>query len=116
MSDLELGAAVRGLFQAMRETDRWRGQVVGQVQTLAQKHEPRAQFERWRDSQVGRRWKAAQHRRQQGQCALCGVAIRLKGSHIDHIQPLSVFPELATVPENLQLTCEGCNQRKGQSC
>lgn len=116
MGESELGSAVRGLFQAMRETDRWRRQTLEQAQTLAQKHEPRAQFERWRDSQVGRRWKAAQHQRQQGQCALCGAAIRLKGSHIDHIRPLSAFPELAIAPENLQLTCEVCNCQKGQSC
>jgi 5-methylcytosine-specific restriction endonuclease McrA len=56
-------------------------------------------------------------------CAICGKT-GLKGftktksemATIDHIKPVSVFPELWDVPSNFQVACYRCNQNKGCSC
>lgn len=56
-------------------------------------------------------------------CAICGKT-GLKGSSksrtdmatIDHIKPVSVFPELWNNPSNFQVACYRCNQNKGCSC
>lgn len=43
-------------------------------------------------------------------CALCGIENgRL---HIDHIKPMSRYPELAWDIKNLQVLCEACNLGK----
>lgn len=55
-------------------------------------------------------------------CAICGKT-GLKGftktksemATIDHIKPVSAFPELWNVPSNFQLACYRCNQNKGCS-
>lgn len=47
-------------------------------------------------------------------CELCGEG---KGTgavlHVDHIKPVSLFPELKFDPNNLQVLCEACNLGKG---
>ena len=32
--------------------------------------------------------------------------------HVDHIKPVSIYPELALIEENLQVLCRDCNQGK----
>lgn len=46
-------------------------------------------------------------------CALCG-AIPKEGISltIDHIKPVSKYPELAMIEDNLQVLCWPCNQKK----
>jgi 5-methylcytosine-specific restriction endonuclease McrA len=74
---------------------------------------PRAKFERWRDSCDGKQWKQTQFAKQNGRCAICCSGISLLGSHIDHRQPISQAPQLATDRNNLQITCAPCNLSKG---
>lgn len=55
-------------------------------------------------------------------CAICGKT-GLKGftktkseiATIDHIKPVSSFPELWNNPSNFQIACYRCNQKKGCS-
>ena len=52
-------------------------------------------------------------KRANGRCALCGVSIADGATlHVDHIKPISRFPELATDPNNLQALCAPCNLSK----
>lgn len=47
-------------------------------------------------------------------CAICKAEAK-HGSkmHVDHIKPMSRFPELALDMSNLQVLCSTCNIRKG---
>jgi len=105
--------AVLGLKFAQERTDQALAQVKAIAQPLRQKHNPRARFERWRDSVAGKHWKESQHISQHGRCNLCQGTIALNGSHLDHIKPLSRSPHLACEPRNRQILCTTCNQRKG---
>lgn len=78
-------------------------------------YDPREEFNRWRDSSEGKGWKSEQYRRQKGCCLLCSNSIEVKGAHIDHIKPISKFPELNLTLSNLQVTCAPCNLRKRDS-
>lgn len=80
---------------------------------IEQQYSPRAQFKRWRDSIEGKSWKRQQYAKQNGCCCKCKTKIKLKGSHIDHIEPLTQSPLRACDPNNLQILCAGCNARKG---
>lgn len=46
-------------------------------------------------------------------CLACG-ATREEGAqiHVDHIQPISIYPELALTESNLQVLCRPCNMGK----
>ena len=52
-------------------------------------------------------------KRDGGKCCLCGRGasdgVKL---HVDHIKPVSIYPELYYDPENLQTLCEECNLGK----
>jgi len=110
--DLDLSADIAHLLLAMNCTDQALKACQKISKPLAEKHTPRKRFERWRNSEDGKQWKMHQHQQQNGRCAVCRSKILLKGSHIDHIKPLSRSPELACEPSNLQILCAGCNQRK----
>lgn len=61
-------------------------------------------------------WRALRYkilRSQICQCACCGIT-RDHGRvlHVDHIKPISIFPELALNESNLQVLCEDCNMGK----
>ncbi|MBD0345002.1 MAG: HNH endonuclease [Coleofasciculus sp. Co-bin14] len=103
---------VQSLFQTTREVDA----VLAELQKIATKintkYDPRAQFIRWRDSQEGQLWKQKQYQAQGKCCAICNKLVQLKGSHIDHKQPLSLYPHLALDTRNLQITCPECNTSK----
>ena len=62
---------------------------------LKKYYSPRSEFNRWRSSLEGQEWKNAQYEKQKGCCAICNVPIEYSGSHIDHIKPISKFPEEA---------------------
>jgi 5-methylcytosine-specific restriction endonuclease McrA len=86
------------------------------AQEIRQYYAPRARFERWKATEDGKVWKEKQYKRQQGRCGSCAIVIAVKGSHIDHIQPISKFPELAIDVKNLRLLCPDCNIKKGNKC
>lgn len=85
------------------------------IQNLEAKNNPRVQFDLWKKTQEGKEWKQKQYFTQQGLCVQCKKSMPLKGSHIDHIQPISIYPELALVPNNMQLLCPECNVAKGKN-
>jgi hypothetical protein len=46
-------------------------------------------------------------------CLLCGRGRDSEVSiHVDHIKPVSIYPELALTEDNLQVLCADCNQGK----
>ena len=104
---------VQALFEATGQTDAALADLKVLAAKINAKYEPRAEFIRWRDSQEGKLWKQNKYQSQRGCCAICKKPIQLKGSHIDHIQPLSLFPHLALDTRNLQVTCPDCNASKG---
>ena len=85
------------------------------IDQIKQKYEPRAEFNRWRSSEEGKLWKKQQYQKQKQCCAICQEKIELKGSHIDHIKPLSRYPDLSLDTSNLQIACGQCNISKSNS-
>ena len=104
---------VRELLQATRRVDKSLQQLQERAVQIRQKYEPRTEFERWKQTLGGRKWKRQQFERQKGRCLHCKKQIRLRGSHIDHIRPLSHYPSLVIAPENLRLLCAECNLSRG---
>jgi hypothetical protein len=45
-------------------------------------------------------------------CMACGAPANKKELHIDHIKPISKYPELKRDPNNLQVLCIACNISK----
>ncbi|HVZ44598.1 MAG TPA: HNH endonuclease signature motif containing protein [Ramlibacter sp.] len=59
--------------------------------------------------------RAGVYNRYNNTCAACGKQPKrrgLGGLHIDHIKPVSAYPELEFVEWNLQLLCASCNRHK----
>jgi 5-methylcytosine-specific restriction endonuclease McrA len=79
-------------------------------------YSPRERFNRWRDSEEGKTWKALQHKALNGNCPKCGDWFSIGNLEIDHIDPIAKFPGLATTLSNLRLLCSACNKRKSNSC
>ena len=114
-SEDDLKDLVLSLITQRRRHDQVLEKARQTCRIIEERYSPRKRFERWRDSTDGRLWKEKQYRKQKHKCALCGRAIPLKGSHIDHIQPIKLSPNLACDVRNLHLTCPYCNQSKGAS-
>ena len=104
---------VRELYQSTKAVDDAIAQLNSTATKINAKYDPRTEFIRWRDSQEGKFWKQQQYLAQSQCCAICKQSIRLEGSHIDHIKPLSSYPHLALEPQNLQIACPNCNISKG---
>ena len=85
------------------------------LQNITKKYESRTEFNRWRNSEAGKQWKKEKYQKQKQCCAICQNKIELKGSHIDHIQPISRYPELCLDMSNLQIACLSCNTKKSNS-
>jgi len=62
------------------------------------------------------RWdlKLDQIARDQYRCRTCGKGVTVKTSHLEHINPVSTFPnfEAANIEENLQTLCSECHKKK----
>lgn len=114
MTDSPFEELVKSLFEATNRADTALAELRAIATQIHTKYEPCAQFNRQRDSEEGKLWKQKQYQAQGGCCALekCGKPIQLKGSHIDHILPLSRFPHLAVDTQNLRITCPDCNIAK----
>ncbi len=68
----------------------------------------RREFNGWAKSDVGQAFKQKIYQEQGCRCANPGCddgLMSIQQFQIDHIKPLSKFPELALVPKNLQLLC-----------
>jgi 5-methylcytosine-specific restriction endonuclease McrA len=80
-------------------------------------YSPRERFNRWRDSEKGKAWKAEQYKSIKGKCpGECDRWLPIDIFEIDHVEPISKFPELATTLGNLRLLCPPCNKRKSSIC
>ncbi len=112
MTDSPFEELVKSLFKATKRVDTALVELQEIATQINTKYEPRAQFNRWRDSEEGKLWKQEKYQAQCGCCDECGKPIQLKGSHIDHILPLSRFPRLALDTQNLRITCPDCNRAK----
>src|SRR5437868_14299868 len=86
---------VKSLFKTTKRVDAALAELQVIATQINYKYEPRTQFIRWRDSKEGQLWKQKKYHVQSRCCAICKESIQLKGSHIDHIKPLSSFPHLA---------------------
>jgi 5-methylcytosine-specific restriction endonuclease McrA len=112
MTDSPFEELVKSLFKTTKRVDTALAELQEIATQINTRHEPRAQFNHWRDSSEGKLWKQKQYQTQHGCCAKCRKPIQLKGSHIDHILPLSRFPRLALDTQNLRITCPDCNRAK----
>lgn len=112
MIDSSFEELVKTLFKTTKRVDT----VIAELQVIATKiytkYEPRTEFIRWRDSKEGQSWKQNKYQNQDRCCAICRISIQLKGSHIDHVKPLSRSPHLALDTQNMQITCPECNTFK----
>ena len=104
---------IQNLFKTTKRVDNALAELKRIAVKIEAKYEPYVEFTRWRDSKEGRLWKQQKYKVQNGCCAICQHSIPLKGSHIDHIKPLSVYPHLALDTRNMQIACPDCNASKG---
>ncbi|MEL7140599.1 MAG: HNH endonuclease signature motif containing protein [Cyanobacteria bacterium J06573_11] len=107
-------ALISKLLPATKQADQSMEQLKQVADSIHKRYEPRLEFDRWKQTLGGRKWKRSQLKLQQGLCNSCRCRVKLKGSHIDHIKPLKHYPQLAIDPSNLQILCSDCNLRKGQ--
>jgi 5-methylcytosine-specific restriction endonuclease McrA len=110
--------AIADLLGAIQKTDATLAVLSTEAESITQKYDPvaiaRQQFNNWRSSHEGQAWKQEQFETFGGQCPRCGhVLPSADYFHIDHIEPLSKRPGLATELSNLQLLCGPCNLHKG---
>ena len=106
-------ALLKQLLKSTQHTDSILTELKQTALAINTKYGPRNRFNRWRDSEEGQTWKQQKWLSQQKCCAICRQPIELKGSHIDHIQPISLYPQLALDICNMQITCPICNVTKG---
>ena len=104
---------VRDLLITTKRVDQSLLQLQERAAQIQKKYGTRVEFERWKQTLGGRKWKRQQHELQGGRCMNCQKPIPLKGSHIDHIKPLSRYPRLAIATDNLRILCVDCNLSKG---
>lgn len=113
MPNSSLQELLQSLINSTKKTDKILASLKKISERIDNRYEPRVQFERWRDSIDGKAWRQQKFNEQNGLCAICNQTIKLKGSHIDHKQPISLHPSLALDLKNLQITCPDCNTSKG---
>ncbi|MEM9567090.1 MAG: HNH endonuclease signature motif containing protein [Cyanobacteria bacterium P01_E01_bin.34] len=113
------GSHIPGIETLVRKALRLKQQIDRTLSTLQEEaegirvyYEPRAEFDRWKQTKEGEEWKRGKWQRQKQCCAACNCKIPLKGSHIDHVKPLSKYPELSLTLSNLRITCPECNLGK----
>ena len=111
----DLSQLTEKLFRLNNKLDKSLQNIQKLINKIKQKYEPRTEFNRWRSSEEGKLWKKQQYQKQKQCCAICQEKIELKGSHIDHIKPLSRYPDLSLDTSNLQIACGQCNTSKSDS-
>jgi 5-methylcytosine-specific restriction endonuclease McrA len=114
-----LHQTIADLLGAIQKTDSTLGKLSVEAQVIEDKYDPttlaRSQYNNWRNSHEGKTWRQEQFKAIGGVCPECSKTFPILGCfHIDHIQPLSKRPDLATDPSNLRLLCSKCNLSKGQ--
>jgi 5-methylcytosine-specific restriction endonuclease McrA len=113
MSESSSQELVQAILQVSKKVDLILGSMRQDVIRIDAKYSPRSEFNCWRESEDGKNWKKQQYHHQKKCCAECKQPVELKGSHIDHIKPLSKYPALHLNLNNLRITCPDCNLYKG---
>ena len=102
------------LFKTHIKINNFINKSQSKIANIKAKYDPRKQFNNWRNSQEGKEWKKQKYFQQNKYCAICQERINnLKGSHIDHIKPISTHPHLALDTNNMRVTHGDCNLLKG---
>jgi 5-methylcytosine-specific restriction endonuclease McrA len=114
-----LHQAIADLLGSIQKTDSTLGKLNAEAQVIEDKYDPvtvaRSQYNNWQNSDEGKTYRQEQFKAIGGLCPGCSqIFPTLDCFHIDHIQPLSKRPDLATEPSNLRLLCSKCNLSKGQ--
>lgn len=110
--NLSLSQLTKKLFETNVKLDKKDHKSQLLVNKIKLKYDPRNQFNTWKTSQEGKQWKKQKYQQQQNCCSICKKKIELKGSHIDHIKPISKYPNLSLTLSNLQIACWQCNTSK----
>jgi 5-methylcytosine-specific restriction endonuclease McrA len=112
----ELHQVIASLLSATQKTDLMLDTLEVEAQAIQDKYDPvklaRRQFGNWRDSDDGKKWKRKQYEAMDGICPGCSIQFPICIFDIDHIQPISKFPDLALETTNLKLLCSACNKKK----
>lgn len=108
----DLSHLTEKLFLVNQKLDKLLKNSQNIINEIKKKYEPRTEFNRWSKSEDGKLWKKQQYQKQKQCCAICQQKIKLKWSHIDHIKPISRYPELCLDLSNLQIACGSCNTSK----
>jgi 5-methylcytosine-specific restriction endonuclease McrA len=116
----DLHQAIADLLDATKKTDLTMKQLSTEVKSIEQKYDPvtlaRQRFNNWRSSDEGKKWKQNQFAAIASKCPYprcLHTSTDISSFAIDHIKPLSKYPELAVTLSNLRLLCHSCNLRKG---
>ncbi|MFQ3629299.1 MAG: HNH endonuclease signature motif containing protein [Cyanobacteriota bacterium] len=75
--------------------------------------DPRKEFNKWLQSNAGKRWKQKQFEYQDGKCPACGDSLRFADAVVHHVLPLADFGSAANKPENFKLLHPSCNLKIG---
>ena len=111
----DLSQLTEKLFRLNKQLDKSLQNVQKIINQIKKKYDPRTEFNRWRNSNEGKLWKEQQYQKQKQCCAICQEKIKLKWSHIDHIKPISLYPDLSLKTSNMQIACASCNTKKSDS-
>lgn len=75
--------------------------------------DPRKEFNKWLQSNTGKRWKQKQFEYQDGKCPACSDPLRFVDAVVHHVLPLIDFGSAANKPENFKLLHPSCNLKIG---
>lgn len=112
MSDISTEKLVGEILRSRKNAAKIRCSIKLTVAKIEKKYSPRAEFDTWRNSDDGQKWRIKQYSLQGRCCAECKKPLELKDSHIDHIKPITKYPQLNLDLENLQITHPSCNLSK----
>jgi 5-methylcytosine-specific restriction endonuclease McrA len=118
MTDLHLAA--KKLLGILQKSDQQIATLATKAEVIKAKYDPvkvaRSEFKNWRQSFDGKNWKKEKFKSIHGVCPVCSQKFNnARHFDIDHIKPLSKYPELALLKGNLQLLCHACNLQKGDT-
>lgn len=71
--------------------------------------DPRKEFNKWLQTNVGRDWKQNQFKYQQSKCAYCCDSLRFADAVVHHVCSLKDFGSAANNTKNFKLLHPGCN-------
>lgn len=116
----DLHQTIANLLSMLHKTDKTLHTLIADATAIQARYDPvtfaRSQFKNWSKSHEGKTWKKQEFKRIGGVCPGCSQHIHFYSFQIDHIKPLSKYPELAIALSNLQLLCGPCNTRKCDNC